>query len=154
MPSAPSAKHLRESCFEILGKVVYGSSFCWVLDFGLLAFREEPLPNEYSVGDCIAGNINLGIDPFFYFERLCKVERVPPLIYDWEIDQICSRTAPLISDAARSALVPDKTRERVERVQKTDAWGETKTPRSYLEYTMLCRLIAGPRLPRRPGSSP
>ena len=65
-----SAKNLGAANYEICGEVIYRAPEVWVLDFGIRAFSEVKPPEGIEVGDFVAANIYLGIDPFFYFEYL------------------------------------------------------------------------------------
>jgi hypothetical protein len=40
------------------------------------------------VGDFVQGSLRFGVDPFFYFERHCKIHSIPPLIYEWQVNSI------------------------------------------------------------------
>jgi len=40
--------------------------------------------------------LRLGVDPFFYFEQLCRIPSIPPLIYDWQVNAIEQDTTPYI----------------------------------------------------------
>jgi hypothetical protein len=49
--------------------------------------------------------LGLGVDPFFYFERLSKISEIPPLIYSWKILSILIETTPFIEIAAKSGFL-------------------------------------------------
>ena len=34
------------------------------------------------------GEIYVGIDPFFYFEHLCRIAGMPPLTYSWLVQEM------------------------------------------------------------------
>ena len=76
----------------------------WVVDFdGVLAFREGHPPDGIRPGVTVAGELCLGVDPFFYFERLAKLPNIPPLIYEWRIDAIAMKTAPFVEEVTLRA---------------------------------------------------
>lgn len=92
-PSKKNARHIRDSEYEIIGEVVYVADGVWVIDFGILAFHQDSppqdsRPKEIKIGSFIAGEIYLGIDPFFYFESLFKMIGMPPLIYTWQVNRV------------------------------------------------------------------
>ena len=39
-------------------------------------------------GVAVSGELYLGVDPYFYFERLFRTPGMPPLIYEWQIEGI------------------------------------------------------------------
>ncbi|HEY0910162.1 MAG TPA: hypothetical protein VGD75_08005, partial [Bradyrhizobium sp.] len=96
--SNPAAflRHIGEANYEVLGQVVYVADDWWVMDVGVLAFREERPPTNLRRGNWLCGKIFIGIDPFFYFERLAHQPGAPGLIYDWKIEKIEVQTSPLI----------------------------------------------------------
>lgn len=140
---------LRDYSYRISAEVIHVSMDWWVIDFGLIAYREEPAPKGIGVGDFIEGEIVLGVDPFFYFESLGKSADAPPLIYSWQIISIARQTAPFIqvSDGFwRPLLVRDPSKLGWESIPNTavrtdNGGGE--------EYMLGCRLRDVP--PKRPG---
>jgi hypothetical protein len=78
----------------------------WVVDAGILMYREEKPPRDVRQGCRVSGEIYLGIDPFFYFERLSREYDAPALIYDWEIRRIEVQTGSLIEHSS-GAMVSD-----------------------------------------------
>jgi len=91
-----SAKGLDLPIYEINGEIIYMNKEVWVVDFGLCAFQESTPPEGLSRGNFVRGGVSLGVDPFFYFERLHAVPSMPPLIYSWRINSIRIQTAPFI----------------------------------------------------------
>ena len=85
---ARSAKGLGAAKYDIIGEVTYLTPEVWILDFGICAFQESKPPEWISVGSFVAAEVYLGIDPFFYFERLYTLPGMPPLIYSWRIKSI------------------------------------------------------------------
>lgn len=118
-----SSKSLGGAKYEINGEVIYLTPEVWVLDFGICAFQESKAPAEMATGDFVAAEIYLGIDPFFYFEMLYALPKMPPLIYSWKISSICQQKAP--SKA----------------VTKTDAW---KDDGGNAQYILTCSRLDEP----------
>ena len=96
----------------------------WVVDFGLLAYSENPPPAFATLEAAVTGDVYLGVDPFFYFERLCRLPGMPELRYDWQINSILLETTPWISgsDASgREVRQRDESRISYRQVERTDA---------------------------------
>ena len=96
-----SARHFRASSgytYEVEAEIVFISDEICVLDFGLAAYSENSadLKAGHRLGDVVQGKITLGVDPFFYFERLSKISGVPPLIYEWRINSVEQDTSPVV----------------------------------------------------------
>ena len=53
------------------------------------------------VGDVIGGGASLGIDPFFYFERLYERDSTPALIWTGRVAGIDGQSAPFIPAGPR-----------------------------------------------------
>jgi hypothetical protein len=133
---------LRDSEYRIKSEIVFLNHEVWVIDFGILAFKEDKPPLGYNVGDFIETEIYLGVDPFFYFERLYKTKNIPELIYTWSIDEIKMETAPFIeqtSEYGRKYFVRDESKRNLKSVSKTDAW---KDDNGNAEYVMKCTRLA------------
>ena len=91
-----------------------------------------------SVGKFVTAEIYLGIDPFFYFERLCKFSGMRPLIYSWKINSIRQQTAPFIetrNPSGQKLLVRDEAKLGYKKLEKTDAW---KDDDGHGEYILNC----------------
>jgi hypothetical protein len=141
--SAPSARHVDGSTYEVIGRVVLIEADVWVIDVGLCVFNEHKPPQGLAVGDVVAGDAYLGVDPFFYFERLGKRPSMPPLIYTWQVLEIARQTAPFISAGPR-LLVRDSSRLGWEGIERTDAWSDDG---GSAEYVLRCALL--PEVPKR-----
>lgn len=94
--SEPDAMLIKESDYIVNAKVVFVGRESWVIDFGLLAYTNQPPPKGIKVGSTFSAEIWLGIDYYLYFQALSKVESVPPMIYTWNIQKILMQTAPFI----------------------------------------------------------
>jgi hypothetical protein len=143
---AKSVKSLGAAKYEIIGEVIYLTEEVWVLDFGICAFQESKPPEGIGVGSFIAAEIYLGIDPFFYFERLYSLPNMPALIYSWKIDSIGQQTAPFIETrepSGQKVLIRDEKKLGYKGVAKTDAW---KDDGGSAEYVLTCtRLDVQPK---------
>lgn len=135
----PSARLLADSTYLLNARVLTVEQDAWVLDVGLQVFQETRPPSGTQPGDMLSGKAYLGVDPFFYFERLALVPSMPPLIYTWDIEAIrldCTPRTPV-----DGIWVRDRTRERLEEVEATDAWGHQKGDSAYV---LDCRLLDFP----------
>jgi hypothetical protein len=137
-----SRTHLGNAIHDIQGRVIYVTDDWWVIDVGVLAFREEKPPAHLRPGVWLRGKMYLGIDPFFYFERLGHQSGAPPLVYDWKIEKICEQTAPLIEIKPR-VMARDPAKLGWKEVDETNAW---ENPLG--EYLLYCGYLNGPRLPK------
>jgi hypothetical protein len=102
--------------------VVFTTAEILVINFGVLAYSETSTDlNRFRAGDFVAGGIRLGVDPFFYFERLSKLEGVPSLIYEWRIESIKQDTTPLIlgEGCGRQVWLRDESRVSFAPVEST-----------------------------------
>lgn len=139
-----SCKSLGAAKYSIVGEVIYLRTDMWVLDFGLCAFQDSVPPDGIRVGDFIAAEIYLGIDPFFYFETLYGLPGIPPLIYTWKISAIDLQTAPLVEarDASgQKVLIRDEKKLGYRPIAKTDAWNDDE---GNAEYVLTCALLSNP----------
>jgi hypothetical protein len=143
----PSASLINSSAWSTLynatGRVVHVADDWWVVDFGLLAFREDKSStHRFRPGDCVRGEISFGIDPFFYFERLARLDGAPALIYDWTITKIEMQTAPRIETKPKY-FERDPQLLGWREIEKTDAWQDDDRS---AEYLLHCRRAqASPR---------
>ncbi len=138
--------HEDDARYRAAGIVRFCGPDAWVVDFdGVLAFREGHPPDGIRPGVTVAGELCLGVDPFFYFERLAKLPNIPPLIYEWRIDAIAMQTAPFVEEAdsaGRTMLVRDPSKLRRMPIKRTDAWNDDHGTADYL---LTCRrTIAAP----------
>jgi hypothetical protein len=81
--------------YEVSGKCVHvdidGNQSWWVIDAGILLYRNERPPENVRLGSWWRGKIYVGVDPFFYMERGSRHHEAPALIYDWKIGKIETR---------------------------------------------------------------
>jgi len=146
-PKVKYAKSLGAAKYEINGEIVFLNPEVWVLDFGLCAFQQSAPPNGLRVGKFVTAEIYLGIDPFFYFERLYMLSWMPPLVYSWIIDSISQQTAPFIETGEPSGqriLVRDQRKLGYRTIKGTNAWNDDE---GHGEYVLNCtRLDVPPKM--------
>jgi hypothetical protein len=152
--SSIQAEHVSDSIYRITAEVVHAEPSWWVIDFGLRCFREETPPAGVRVGDRLEGQVYLGIDPFFYFEYLHALAGAPPLVYEWQIDQIYRTTAPTVLSPDHRVLIPDRAREVRTSIDRTDAWHDEGGQSMHVDYVLHCGRLGGPRYPAKPGAPP
>lgn len=141
---AKSAKRLAAAKYEITGEIVYLTPEVWVLDFGICAFQESPPPKVLSVGKSVTAEIYLGIDPFFYFERLYTVPRIPALVYSWKVSSIQQQTAPFVEihePSGQNVLIRDQKKLGYGTIEKTNAWNDDE---GHGEYVLNCTRLDVP----------
>ena len=134
----PSARHLGDCSYEVVGRVVVVEPDVWVIDIGIGVFNEHKPPPGLHAGDTISGRLELGVDPFFYFERLGKRPTMPPLIYTWHVAGIVRQTAPFV-DVGPRMRARDPSKLGWESVEQTDAWVHDG---GHGEYVLRCELQA------------
>jgi hypothetical protein len=137
---APMLIHMGSAHYELLGQVVHMADDWWAVDVGPLAFREQRPPANLHQGSWVRGDAYLGIDPFFYFERLAHRPGAPALIYDWKIAKIDMQTAALVEVESR-VWKYDEARLGWKEIAETNAWNDGG------EYLLHCKRLDGP--PRR-----
>jgi hypothetical protein len=141
---APSLTYIADASYEVIGQVVHVATDWWVIDVGILAFQEATLPTNLRQGSWFRGRIQIGIDPFFYFQRLARQPSAPALIYDWRIERIEVQTAPLIEVRPR-VMERDPTKLGWKEIVETSAWEDEG------EYLLYCHRLDSPtRRTRRP----
>jgi hypothetical protein len=147
-PSAPTrhvpAFHRKVGALhDVTACVVRRASEYWVIDFGLPAFQEAAPPPWAEEGTWFEGSVYIGVDPFFYFERLKDEVGMPNLFRRWTIRRILLETTPWqdTTDSSggslrRRAAVPPTYLE----VGRTDAWQDDD---QNAHYILECELVAG-----------
>jgi len=131
-------RHVGGALHEIEGAVVRAAPNDWVIDFGMRAFQEARPPEWARPGVLLRGVVYLGIDPFFYFERLKNEPGMPDLFLEWTIRRICLETTPWVESRDASGRI---LRARADRdptfveVPKTDAWNDDG---GHAHYVLEC----------------
>jgi hypothetical protein len=135
----PSLISVGDARYKALGQVVHVSDDWWVIDVGPLLYREEKPPRNARLGGWMGGEIHIGIDPFFYFERLAHQPNAPALIYDWKIEKIEMQTAPRIEVRPR-VMERDPARLGWREIAKINAWEDDGSFADYIH----CKRLDGP----------
>jgi len=132
----PSLHELELDTYSAVGRAVFVAPEVWVLDFGILVYREERPPKQGSIGALFAGRVHIGIDPFFYTEYLRDVPGMPNLYYDFMIDEILLETTPWeFSGRVQKRRVGDRSFVSVSR---SDAWNHDG---GNADYVLRCRVL-------------
>ena len=124
----------------VRGNVVYASSSSWVVDFGVLTFQEEVPPSWAVESQAIAGRIYVGIDPFFYMERLKDEPGMPYLFRRWRVQRILLETTPWIestTEGGGTLIQRANTTPSFTEVPRTDSW---KDDNGRAHYVLECEL--------------
>jgi hypothetical protein len=134
--AAPTASltRVKDACYEVSGEVVHVADDWWVINVGILAFQDGKPPAYVRQGNWLHGRIQIGIDPFLYFERLAIQPGAPALIYDWKIEKIEIQTAPLIEVKPR-VFERDPAQLGWREIVETNSWGDAG------EYLLHCNRI-------------
>jgi hypothetical protein len=135
----PSARWISGTSYEISARVTAIIDRAWVLDCGIGIYRDDSPPSGVGVGDMVRGTVDLGVDPFFYFERLYATPGLPPLVYSWRIDEISRQTAPFINTGHE--FVRDPTKLGWSPVRRTNAWHDDD---GMATYKLDCELLNVP----------
>jgi hypothetical protein len=133
------ANHIKESLYNVNGKVIFCSEGFVVLDIGILVYCETK--ELFEVNKYLNGKINLGIDPYFYFEYGYKRKGIPPLIYSWTLTGLLIETAPFIEsilDTDERILIRDPAKLKKIAINSTNAWYDDNGSASYL---LICKVI-------------
>ena len=144
-----SLQRHRNYSYSISGKVAFATDEVWVLDCGVLAYweRNDKVQDGYAVGDFVRGEVMFGVDPFFYFERLCRIPNIPALIYEWQIHSMEQDTTPYILSevCGRPGFVRDETRRSFKGVRGTNE-NVANPPANCPEFVLHCtNLGSAPR---------
>jgi hypothetical protein len=115
---------------EVRGTIVRATQSNWVIDFGVPAFQDFSPPTWAKVGGQVQGVAYIGIDPFFYSERLKNEAGMPDLFRNWLIRRIWLETTPWVESPTliSRAEVPPTFAE----VSKTDAWHDDQERAHYV----------------------
>lgn len=140
---APSAKRLTGPMHSVAGVVIAVFDDAWVVDVGVLAFEENPPPSWARAGATFEGETYLGVDPFFYFERLADRPGFPELMYSWRVEEIEVETTPWLTlfESGREIRCRDESRTAYARVAKTDAWHDDG---GNAHYVLSAVMVGGP----------
>lgn len=144
----PAAQHLKASHYQVRAQVSFAGENVWVINAGsFMAFYEQKPPDYVSVGAWVEGEIYLGIDPFFYFEYLHRMDGMPPLTYSWIVREIARETTPWIEaqdEVGRVHQTRDDSREGFKPTRQTNA---RRDDGGNAHYVLGCQRIEGPGRP-------
>lgn len=121
--------------YRAVGEVMFASDEAWVIDVGVPAYRDEPSPHNARVGSQVMGDIYIGIDPFFYFERLASLPGMPDIYRHWHINRILLDTTPWresVDEIGHKFLTRDESKTSFVEVNATDAWNHNGGNAEYL----------------------
>jgi hypothetical protein len=139
-----SVRWIEGSHYEVTAQIVHDKANAQVLDFGILAYHfigvEDPT-HQPRIGAWVTGEINLSVDPFFYFDQLAHEEGFPALIYTWTLQEILQKVGEESPHIGADHVHAGTSQDFV-RIEKTDAWGDDSTLPSYL---LRCRMEPLPR---------
>ncbi len=144
-PTSPACHHLGGSRYEVEARIVVVTEGYWVIDAGVLLFQDSAPHADAAVGKGLRGEIYIGIDPFFYFERLQYDERMPDLFYEWRVNRILLETTPWIESKDRAGgtiITRDDSKEAFVEVDETDAWEDDDVGRGH--YVLECEILKSP----------
>jgi len=140
-PTSLACRHISGARYEVDAKIVVMTERFWVIDVGVLLFQDAVPHAEAAVGKGLRGEIYIGVDPFFYFERLQYERGMPNLFYEWRLNKILLETTPWIESrdsAGRTVLTRGDDKEAFIEVDETNAW-EDDDGRAH--YIFECELL-------------
>ncbi len=133
----PYLKPLEGSDYRFCGEIVLGEPQLTVLDVGVLCYEENSLPQLHIPKRFAAGELYLGIDPFFWLENHCKRPDVPNLFYKWRIREISLETTPWV-EADKNTFKRRPGVRSFAPVVRTNAWEDD---RGHAHYVLTCELL-------------
>ncbi|KWO61104.1 hypothetical protein [Burkholderia territorii] len=127
-------QHKDTSRYEVVAKVIFSTPEVWVIDFGIKVYCESRPPRFATVGQWVQGEVWIGVDPFFYKDRLHRMPGMPDLFVDWVVTKIQLETTPWIEDssAGRTMMMRDSGREAWTEKAMTNAWNDDSGRADYL----------------------
>lgn len=136
----PQADYIKESVYDVTARVVYTARESWGIDFGLLAYTNQPPPPGVKVGAAVSAQIWLGVDYYLYAQALSKIEVVPPMIYTWKIQKILMQTTPFIKTIStepgrlfgKEIFVRDREKLSYKELVSTDARSDDDGNATYI----------------------
>ncbi|WP_156966207.1 hypothetical protein [Paraburkholderia bannensis] len=120
--------------YDVVAKVIFSTPQVWVIDFGVKVFCESRPPKFATVGQWVQGEVWIGVDPYFYKERLHRMQGMPDLFIDWRVTRIQLENTPWIESApeGRTLRTRDRAREAWIDRAATDAWTDDGGGADYL----------------------
>jgi hypothetical protein len=133
------------SRYHTVGEVIFHTENAWVLNLGeISAFREGP-QNQVKLGEHVQGQLSLHVDPFIYYESLCKIPDIPPLIYQWLIESIEIDTTPLVDvvdERGQRVTMRNEARLSYETVNRVDF--RDRNPETIGSWVLHCSKLDAP----------
>ncbi|OWJ60036.1 hypothetical protein BWU74_12395 [Paraburkholderia caledonica] len=122
------------SVYNVIAKVIFATPKVWVIDFGVKVYCKVRTPRSVRSGDWVKGEIWIGVDPFFYKERLNQTPGMPDLFVDWSVTRIQLVTTPWIEDVSsgRKLRMRETEHESWTDRASTDAWTDDGGGADYL----------------------
>jgi hypothetical protein len=117
--------HTIGAIHEARGRVIRIAPSSWVVDFGVPAFQNSKPPGWAERGVVVAGQVYLGIDPFFYRTELKDEPGMPNLLRRWLVRRIFLETTPWkesTDDGGRKVITRADVPQSFVEVRRTDAW--------------------------------
>jgi hypothetical protein len=145
-----AARRLADDRYEVTARIaaVANEVQCHVLDIGGLMVYRAGVPglDRFQQGQTIGGVVQLGVDPFAYFERLGLRNDMPPLIYHWTIVKVFRQGAPWV-EVREHSHARDLSQWQWVEVDATDASNDSG---GHADYLLECRLTQNePMFPRK-----
>jgi hypothetical protein len=140
-----SATHVRDVAYRVTAEKISQSGEITVLNVGILVYSQFASQlSEVEHGTRFRADLELCVDPYYYFEYLSKIGGALPLVYSWRVNSILRQTAPFIeasADSGRQLRVRDASKLAYEAIQRTDAW---RDDHGFGEYILNCDLLPIP----------
>lgn len=135
-PGGKSLRHLAGFDYRFTAEVVFAQPSVAVIDPGVLCYRQGKSTEGLVPGSFIAGDLQLGIDPFFWLETYSKARGAPNLFYRWRLHGILLETTPWVR--TRSFIQRAQVPRTFTAVPRTDAWVHDG---GHAEYVLVCELL-------------
>jgi hypothetical protein len=144
-----SATFLADSSYTVVAEKILETDEITVADIGILVYQHgEAEPPMFERGSRVRTQLDLAVDPFYYFEGHSHSQNVPALIYTWRITSILQQTASYIETVAESGpfagrkiLTRDILQHGYEEILETDAWQDGG---GAADYILRCDLLPIP----------
>ena len=140
-----SMQSLGANRYRVCAKIVFATEKCWVIDCGVLAYKERELPKSFSCGSYVEGDLSISVDSYMYLKYFHALSGMPALSYQWLVSGIEMETTPWIEVRPRY-MERDLRRESYLKINGTDARNDDGCHANYMLYAKLLR---GPSLPLR-----
>jgi hypothetical protein len=144
-----SATLLADSSYTLVAEKILETDEITVADIGMLVYQHgKAEPPTFERGSRVRTQLDLGVDPFYYFEGYSNSQEVPALIYTWRVTSILQQTAPWIETvtesgpfAGRKIRTRDISQHGYKEILKTDAWQDDGGDAAYI---LRCDLLPIP----------